>query len=68
VYLAPLWPFGWIDGPPSVNRLIGVRWLAARLYPSLFPEDLRPVAKEFYRLFYGVDLSDAAFDDLLAKP
>jgi hypothetical protein len=28
VYLAPTVPFGWIDGPPSVNRLIGLAWLA----------------------------------------
>lgn len=23
-------PFGWIDGPPSVNRLIGLAWLGSR--------------------------------------
>jgi hypothetical protein len=24
VYLAPAFPFGWIDEPPSVNRLLGL--------------------------------------------
>ena len=27
VYLAPSLPWGWIDAPPSLNRLIGLRWL-----------------------------------------
>ena len=27
VYLSPNVPFGWIDFPPSINRLIGLRWL-----------------------------------------
>ena len=27
VYLAPSLPWGWIDAPPSINRLIGLRWL-----------------------------------------
>ena len=27
VYLAPSLPCGWIDAPPSLNRLIGLRWL-----------------------------------------
>ncbi|PKU25596.1 iron ABC transporter substrate-binding protein [Telmatospirillum siberiense] len=65
VYQAPPFPFGWIDAPPGVNRLIGVRWLAARFYPSLFPEDLSGIVREFYQLFYGVGLSDKALDGLL---
>lgn len=65
VYLAPSLPFGWIDGPPGANRLIGVRWLAARLYPTLFPEDLRNATREFYGLFYDVHLSDEELDHLL---
>ena len=28
VYLAPTAPFGWIDRPPSLNRVIGLKWLA----------------------------------------
>jgi iron complex transport system substrate-binding protein len=27
-------PFAWVQGPPSLNRIIGVRWLASRLNPS----------------------------------
>jgi iron complex transport system substrate-binding protein len=55
VHLAPSLPFGWIDFPPSVNRLIGLRWLAGIFYPEAFPEDIVPLAREFYRVFYHVE-------------
>lgn len=66
VYLAPNLPYGWFDTPPGVNRLIGVRWLASILYPKQFPESLRDTTREFYRLFYQVELTDLQIDTLLA--
>lgn len=51
--LAPGLPFGWIDGPPGVNCLIGVRWLRQRLQASGDPAQLKAEAREFHRLFYG---------------
>ena len=66
VFLAPRLPFGWIDAPPSINRMIGLRWTAALLYPERFPEDIRTVARDFYRLFYQVDPADAQLDRILA--
>jgi iron complex transport system substrate-binding protein len=65
IYLAPRVPFGWIDAPPSVNRFIGLRWVAKLLYPDRFPEDFPADVRAFYRLFYQVDLDDAALDRLL---
>jgi iron complex transport system substrate-binding protein len=65
VLLAPNLPFGWIDGPPSVNRLIGLRWLVAQFYPELAGFDLRSEVRRFYHLFYGVELSVAALEALL---
>jgi iron complex transport system substrate-binding protein len=52
VYLAPLIPFPWLDLPPSVNRLAGLRWLGRALYPELFRDDSRAATLAFYRLFY----------------
>jgi iron complex transport system substrate-binding protein len=66
VHLSPKLPFGWVDFPPSVNRLIGLWWLAKILYPDLFPEDLRALTRDFYRSFYHVTLSDAQIDRVLA--
>lgn len=65
VFLSPTLPFGWIDRPPSINRLIGLRWLAGLFYPAQAGIDLRAEAKAFYRLFYKVELDDAALDRLL---
>ncbi len=59
VYLSPSLPFGWVDFPPGVNRLIGLWWLGKTIFPALFPEDIRGLAKDFYRRFYQVDLDDA---------
>jgi iron complex transport system substrate-binding protein len=59
VHLSPKLPFGWVDFPPSVNRLIGLWWLAKILYPDLFPEDIRSLTRDFYKRFYHVDLSAA---------
>lgn len=66
VYLSPVLPFGWVDFPPSVNRLIGLRWLAKLLYPAQFPEPLRPAVADFYRRFYHRAPSGAQLDRLLA--
>ena len=64
-HLAPNVPFGWIDFPPSINRLIGLRWLATILYPDAFPEDLRPIVRDFYARCYHQTPSEAQLDQLL---
>ena len=58
VHLSPKMPFGWVDFPPSVNRLIGLWWLAKILYPDKFPEDLTQITRDFYTLFYHKTPSD----------
>jgi iron complex transport system substrate-binding protein len=64
VYLAPALPFGWIDEPPSVNRLLGLIWAGHTLYPAFYPEDLRAEARDFYRRFYRIELDDEQFEAL----
>src|SRR5262245_2137571 len=66
VYLAPTAPFGWIDRPPSLNRVIGLKWLAHLFYPEKFQADLRETTRAFYRLFYHVDPSEPELDTLIA--
>ena len=66
VHLSPKMPFGWVDFPPSVNRLIGLWWLAKILYPERFPEDLRALTQDFYSRFYHVTPSSAQIDHVLA--
>jgi iron complex transport system substrate-binding protein len=66
VHLSPKLPFGWVDFPPSVNRLIGLWWLAKILYPEHFPEDMRALTRDFYTRFYHVTPSDPDITRVLA--
>jgi len=66
VHLSPKLPFGWVDFPPSVNRLIGLWWLGKILYPELFPEDLRDRTRDFHARFYHVTLSNKQIERVLA--
>ena len=66
VYLSPKQPFGWVDYPPAVNRLIGLWWLAKIFYPDKFPEDIKTLARDFYTAFYHVTPSPAQIDRVLA--
>ena len=66
VHLSPKMPFGWVDFPPSVNRLIGLWWLAKILYPERFPEDMEKLTREFYTLFYHRTPTDAQIKHVLA--
>lgn len=65
VYLSPTAPFGWIDRPPSLNRMMGLLWMAGLLYPDLWQGDLREDTRAFYALYYNVDLSDEDLERLL---
>ena len=66
IFVSPRLPYGWIDGPPSVNRLLGLEWLAGLFFPDRYKVDIRAEAKAFYKLFYQVDLTDQQLDTLLA--
>jgi len=66
VHLSPKLPFGWVDFPPSVNRLIGLWWLAKIIYPELFPEDLRTLTRDFYTRFYHRTPTEAQIEHVLA--
>ena len=65
VHLSPKLPFGWVDFPPSVNRLIGLWWLAKIFYPEHFDEDIRGLTRDFYSRFYHVTPSDSDIDRVL---
>ncbi|MFC6443942.1 iron ABC transporter substrate-binding protein [Shinella zoogloeoides] len=67
IHVAPTMPFGWIDSPPGVNRLIGVAWLEHTLYPEAFPAALDDEVKAFFKLFYQVELNSEELETLLGK-
>ncbi|MBC7792371.1 MAG: iron ABC transporter substrate-binding protein, partial [Clostridia bacterium] len=57
--LAPGAPFGWIDSPPSINRVLGVVWLTDKLYPGKIKLDMAATVKEFYARIYHVQIDPA---------
>lgn len=65
VFLAPSLPFGFVDDPPSLNRLIGLTWLLHALYPAQQAGDIREPTRAFFHLFYQVDLDERQLDRLL---
>ncbi len=63
----PVGPYNWMGRPPSVNRILGIRWLANLLYPDVFSYDMVQETKEFYDLFYHVHLTEDQAGVLLSK-
>jgi iron complex transport system substrate-binding protein len=66
VHLSPRLPFGWVDYPPAVNRLIGLWWLGKIFYPDRFPEDIKALARDFYTAFYHMTPTAAQLDRVFA--
>lgn len=67
VYETPTVPQNWFDRPPSVNTIIGIKWVQNLLYPEYTDYDIKEETKAFYSLFYHYDLSDGEVDSLLAR-
>ncbi len=65
VYVAPELPFGWVDAPPALNRMLGVEWLVRIRHPDAFPEPLGPRIADFHRRFYHRDPTEAQIAALL---
>ncbi len=64
-YEIPDAPYNWIGRPPSVNRILGVKWLSNLLYPEIFDYDMVKETQEFYKLFYHYDISPEQVNALL---
>jgi iron complex transport system substrate-binding protein len=48
-------------------RIMGARWLAAKLHPGRYTFDERGETKRFYTLFFGVTPGDADLDLLFSQ-
>lgn len=65
VYGTPNAPFSWVDRPAGPNRLIGMRWFSALIYPEYIKCDINEEIYKFFDLFYHVDLSDEQLENVL---
>jgi len=58
VFGIPNAPFSWVDRPLGPNRIVGMRWLSITIYPDHFDYDANDEIREFFRLFYHLELTD----------
>jgi len=63
VFKIPTQPLGWLDHPPSINRIPGIIWLSEIFYD--YPkEKAKADIIQFYQLFYNYHLSDEEYASL----
>ena len=65
-YEVPNGPYNWMGFPPSVQRLLGMMWMAKILYPEAADYDLYPAVAEYFKLFYHTELTEEQFNALTA--
>lgn len=65
VYEIPGIPYDWINRPPSVNRIIGIKWLANLLYPDKYQIDIKQEIKEFFKIYYSYEITDEEIEEVL---
>ncbi len=63
--LVPQLPYNFMGFPPSVQRFLGMTWMAKALYPELAQYDLYEEIARHYELFYHCDLSREQYDQLM---
>ena len=63
----PSEPFNWLNGPPSVNQVLGMQWLPRVLYPEKFDDDMYETVAAYYKTMYQYDLSEDEFNEITAR-
>ncbi|MDR2360787.1 MAG: ABC transporter substrate-binding protein [Oscillospiraceae bacterium] len=66
-YEIPSLPYNWAGSPPSINRYLTLIWLPSVLYPDAAGYDAAAEIAQYYKLFYGYDLSDDEFAAIAAN-
>ena len=64
--IVPTVPYNFMGSPPSVNRYLGVRMIGAGFYPEIYGDSQQQVVKDFFKLFYNIEVDDAQLDKILS--
>ena len=64
VYGTPNTPFSWMDRPMGPNRIVGIRWLSGLIYPEYLNYNVDEEVKEFFDLFYHIQLTDEKLENI----
>ena len=66
-YEVPMGPYNWMGFPPSVQRLLGMLWMAKVLYPEAADYDLYTEVANYFELFYHCELTREQYDALVSN-
>lgn len=66
-YEVPYGMHNWMGFPPSVQRYMGMLWLAKILYPKEASYDLYTEIQRYYKLFYHCDLTQEQYKAIMAN-
>ncbi|MCD7982062.1 MAG: ABC transporter substrate-binding protein [Clostridiales bacterium] len=66
-YEVPYGPYNWMGFPPSVQRYLGMMWMAKILYPEYATYDLEEEVIRYYELFYHCELTEEQYLDLVGN-
>lgn len=65
-YEVPMGPYNWMGFPPSVQRILGMQWMAKVLYPDAADYDMYETTQTYFQLFYHCDLTAEQYAALIA--
>jgi iron complex transport system substrate-binding protein len=66
-YEVPYGPYNWMGFPPSVQRYLGMIWMAQLLYPDVAQFDVYAETSRYFELFYHCEITQEQFDRLTAN-
>lgn len=66
-YEAPFGPYNWMGFPPSVQRYLGMLFMAKLLYPDAASYDLFTEVDKYFNLFYHCSITEEQFNGLVTN-
>ena len=65
IYQIPSIPYSFVTNPPAANRIIGIKWLGALLYPDQYGVDIENEVRVFFNEFYSIELTDDQYREIM---
>ena len=65
-YEVPMGPYNWMGFPPSVQRILGMQWMAKVLSPNAADYDMYETTQTYFQLFCHCDLTAEQYAALTA--
>lgn len=66
-YEVPYGPYNWMGFPPSVQRYLGMMWMAQLLYPDQAKYNMYDKVSEYFKLFYHCEITKIQYEKLVAN-